>query len=523
MNRSIRSDVALGFLALIAYLFLLTQSVQASELPGMSGVKLTAWPGIPDDANPFEDWPTPPETFVVGDDRVTMTAKQLKDRENAMIVAQTFVILRRPAMVNSADNVLADYWEYIVKAGAAYNIDPWTIAAILWLESQGNPNAESPTGPRGVMQFAAGTARDMGLIVKKCPVGPKKKKKKQAERENCVEVDERLDPEKSIFAAAKLLSQLHNRYGDLDYAIAAYHMGQGAMDSLVKTYLDPDYDSDLTMEQNIARAVLVLDGEKKQKGISYSDIFFRNTPYRNPNTFKKIAEINSRDFGPTYFYRVTCAKILIKFAEKNPKKFAKLAGKQKHHNGSSGKYRFTSWYSPSTISQFKNLAALKKAKKDGDLEGVANGLDGCKLLLKGKNPIAEKDLKNQSSYAVLKPTANSVLHAMCETWGELGGSVEPYVTSLSRTIAYQKALKKSNSNARTALPMHTTGLAFDLWKFAEYKKGKKGGLVAVNYTAAEVRDILFVLKEFEQIGYISFTDTEPGCWHVVIAPDMEAI
>ncbi len=496
---------------------------RAGELPGMSGVKLESWPGVPDDANPFEDWPTPPAKFEVGADRVMMSAKQLKDRENAMIVAQTFVLLRRQAMVDSPDKVI-EYWDIIEAAGKKYKVDPWTIAGILWLESQGNPNARSPTGPRGVMQFASGTARDMGLKVDNCVTTVKRKGKKyMVKKKGCVPVDERLDPEKSIYAAAKHLSQMQDRYGDKDYAIAAYHMGQGAMDSLVTAYLDPNYDDSLSMAENIAQATISIGDSKKQTGIKYSDIFFRNTPYRNPNTFRRIAEINARDFGPTYFYRVTCAKILLKFSQDHPKKFTKLAGKQERYDGKMAKYRFTSWYSPWSISQYKTLDDLKDAKKDGDVESVAGGLDGCKLMLSGKNPIAEKDLKNQSSYAVLKPKTNSVLHAMCQAWSDLGGGVEPYVTSLSRTIAYQMKLKKTNSNARTALPMHTTGLAFDLWKFSEYKKGKKGALVAVNYTADEVRDILFILKEFEQIGLVSFTDTEPGCWHVVVAPDVKAI
>lgn len=69
--------------------------------------------------------------------------------------------------------------------------------------AKGDPNAESPAGAIGVMQFMPATARGLGI-------------------------DPR-DPAQAIDGAARHLSRLIRKYGSLDLAAAAYNAGEGAV------------------------------------------------------------------------------------------------------------------------------------------------------------------------------------------------------------------------------------------------------------------------------------------------------
>jgi hypothetical protein len=86
-------------------------------------------------------------------------------------------------------------------ATAAYGLPAGLLSRVAYQESRYNPNAKSPAGALGLMQFMPATAKDFGL-------NP-------------------LDPEASIWAAAKYLKQLYNKFGNWKEALAAYNWGQG--------------------------------------------------------------------------------------------------------------------------------------------------------------------------------------------------------------------------------------------------------------------------------------------------------
>jgi len=99
------------------------------------------------------------------------------------------------------------------KYGQEYQLPENLLIAVAMAESGGRPRAGSPAGARGLMQFMPKTARGYGLVV-------------TDEASDDPEQDERLDPRKSIKAAAKMLSkELKRTGGNIDAAMMLYNWG----------------------------------------------------------------------------------------------------------------------------------------------------------------------------------------------------------------------------------------------------------------------------------------------------------
>ena len=121
--------------------------------------------------------------------------------------------------------------------------------------------------------------------------------------------------------------------------------------------------------------------------------------------------------------------------------------------------------------------------------------------LEGPSPIGEKDLDHQVSYIAARP---ATIGALLEVASRVkSGPIE--VTSLVRHTEYQGALRTTNANAATAVPMHTMGLAFDI------------ALVNTPLeTAYEIRDVLIRMRNAGEILFIG--ERRQLVFHVVPHP-----
>lgn len=101
----------------------------------------------------------------------------------------------------------------ITRNATAAGISPQLLASVVQAESGGDPNAVSPKGAIGLTQLMPDTAQGLG-------------------------VDPR-DPEQNLRGGAQFLSQLRQKYGRDDFALAAYNWGPTNVDRWIATGADP--------------------------------------------------------------------------------------------------------------------------------------------------------------------------------------------------------------------------------------------------------------------------------------------
>ncbi|MDT0200798.1 transglycosylase SLT domain-containing protein [Nocardioides sp. AE5] len=89
-------------------------------------------------------------------------------------------------------------------AGATHGVSPALLAAVARQESGFDPSAVSHAGAQGLMQLMPATARGLG-------------------------VTNPFDPTQAVDGAARLLSDLLDRFGSTELALAAYNAGPGAV------------------------------------------------------------------------------------------------------------------------------------------------------------------------------------------------------------------------------------------------------------------------------------------------------
>jgi soluble lytic murein transglycosylase len=107
-------------------------------------------------------------------------------------------------------------YEHIIRGHAAnYGLDPALLAAVVYVESRFDPNAESAAGAIGLMQLLPETAE--GIATRTGGTG-------------FVVADLR-NPEINVRYGAWYLRNLLHRYRDTGLALAAYHAGQGNVDA----------------------------------------------------------------------------------------------------------------------------------------------------------------------------------------------------------------------------------------------------------------------------------------------------
>jgi soluble lytic murein transglycosylase-like protein len=242
-------------------------------------------------------------------------------RTDLMIQSQTFAIMREPLAVPGAKRITSPKLQSLFRSAADSSGFPEeTLEAIAYLESWGDPKAESYAGPKGIMQIAAATAREMGLRVVLATrykvtrdrvqvIGKAKKPRYKTITHRVPYVvtvrDDRLFPERAVPAAARYLAGLERHFGGRDWAIFAYHCGAGCVAEM----------QDLTKR---ARGI-------PTDQVSVARMFFSANPAWNRELYQAIQQQMQRDWSPTYFFRVKRAEQLLALYRSDPVEFESLS------------------------------------------------------------------------------------------------------------------------------------------------------------------------------------------------------
>jgi uncharacterized protein (TIGR03067 family) len=167
----------------------------------------------------------------IGISRDDISEDLLAIRSERMIDSQTFSIMREADSLAGAKRVVeSPKLQAIFRSAASSSGLPASlIEAICYLESWGDPKAQSATGPKGIMQISAATAASMGLKVtyatrykttkEKVAVKAKGKGKttyRTVTRKIPYKVlvrDDRMLPERAIPAAANYLAGMERKFG----------------------------------------------------------------------------------------------------------------------------------------------------------------------------------------------------------------------------------------------------------------------------------------------------------------------
>lgn len=147
------------------------------------------------------------EGFERDDDQVTL---RLEGGGEVTVPAELVVNIVPNEIVEKGEDpeevrLLPQLGPVIQPAATKYALDPNLVAAVIWAESSGDPDAVSSKGARGLMQLMPETARELG-------------------------VREVLDPHENVEGGTRYLRQLLDAHeGDLSLALAAYNAGPEAV------------------------------------------------------------------------------------------------------------------------------------------------------------------------------------------------------------------------------------------------------------------------------------------------------
>ncbi len=436
----------------------------------------------------------------IGAARSEMSDELLAARTRLMIEAQTFAILRDPRAAAGAERILNPNLQKIFTQ--AERLSGWSaelLSAIAFLESFGDPLAQSPTGPRGIMQVSGGTAKAMGLRViyatryrvtsetvqSKGKNGkPVTKTVKRKTPYNVFVRDERLVPERAIPAAANYLARMENSLGGRDWAIFAYHCGAGCVRRM----------------QDITEAA---HGIKKP--ISVARMFFAANPALNRDLYLEIKRQMDRDFSPTYWFRVLRAMQLLAMYKENRHGFLELVEQYKFEPDPTQRAhdRLACWLRPKDLVyqseddlKREQGKSLVKAFDNPDFYGFA----------------MRHSAVSQDHYMQASPAAVGTLTYIAFETRRLFEAMKPkdqkfvplQVTSMVRPLDPNLRLATGIDSIESMA--HSSGHVFDI--------------DSANLPPAESEALQFVLEDMGWEGYLGFVEESPnsGMMHIGCSP-----
>ena len=447
----------------------------------------------------------------LGADRSSLTAEQIAARSARLEASTSFSLLRFPAALRAPARIFdPQLWRHIEAAARAHDLDPMLLAGMIFIESYGDPLAKSPTGPAGIAQLTRTSARELGLATgKKVRVGSKAVKKTRwvgtgKNRRKVVQtvqqpiykiIDERYVPERAISAMARRVNSRRSWLGgNVDFAVAEYHMGAGRMAKLLSAYF------------NRTLRVSDVPAQMRDADLTYPELFWTNTPYFRSEVYEALDDLNRVDFSPTYYFRVRQAMRLLEMYRQSPDKYAELA------SGYQGRFGWD--VLPSWQWSFINQP-ITGASADAREPGVLHQDISERFVLLPDIASLFGVRALASSMSAERSTIGSALFVAHHLKRLQGGRYSGF--EITRMLANLNACPAEASAAggsggcedEASEPLHALGWAFDV---------PSAGL-----SRTDQRDLKFILTDLRQAGLLAYVeDGRQPTFHVVRHPDHAA-
>lgn len=459
------------------------------------GVAATGWSADPDYFEPAH------RLAGVGIDRDEMSSLTLEMRTQRMIDSETFAIMREPDALAGAVRISSPRLQKLFNAAAAKSGFPAsTLAAISYLESFGDAKAASPAGPKGIMQFSEGTARSAGLKIVRATRyhtatsvqkvrnkrGKLVSKKVRTKIPYTVTLrDERFSPERAIPAAADYLARLTNKFGRQDWAIFAYHCGEGCVSEI----------------QPMAEKAV-----KYNEPVSVAAMFFAASPAHHRELYEALQFHMQRDYSPTYWFRVMRAEQLLKLYQHDPAEFKSLVADYRNDANprSRADTRLVVWLKGSDLV-YRSCDDLRRAQGK-DLVRIFENPEFYGFSFHADELISV-DPANRELYQQASPSTLGTLVYIAFETRRLFDAVRPKnekfvpltVTELVNTLDQEKRHERG-----VDVPVHCTGQVFD---------------VSTSTLPPTERECLnFILDEIGWDGYLGFIQESGDTMHIGCSP-----
>jgi hypothetical protein len=295
--------------------------------------------------------------------------------------------------------------------------------------------------------------------------------------------DDRLNPERAAPAAARYLARLENKFGGRDWAIFAYHCGEGCVSDLLP----------------LAEAAV------QHKQPSVAEMFFAANPAHHAELYHALQREMQRDYSPTYWFRIQRAEQLLALYREDPAAFRELAEEYQNpiHPERRAADRLTVWLKSHDIF-YRSPDDLRLAAG----AGLARALDnpqffGFSLPEMAAGP--HRDLYLQDSPAAL----GTLLYVAFETrrlFEELNPKGERFVPL---QVAELVSTTDRPAEAGTLLvdpefPEHSTGQVFDIDRS--------------NLPRGERECLNFTLDDLGWDGYLGFIQVTGDTVHIGCSP-----
>jgi hypothetical protein len=429
----------------------------------------------------------------------------LDRRTELMIDSQTFAILRDPRSLAGAERINGSKLQKIFrKAEKDTGVPASMLAAVAYLESWGVPNAESPAGPKGIMQFSEATARVAGLqIVRKTKYRVYKERQLVRRRRGkpvyktvrrrvpytVLVRDDRFNPERAIPAAARYLARLEQKFGGRDWAVFAYHCGEGCAAQVLGTARDSRIHGLLNVPA----------------------VFFSPHPAHNRELYGMLRRHMERDYSPTYWFRIRRAEQLLALYREDPNEFRRLYSEYRNRLKPDDRapHRLSVWLKPEDLA-FENCEDLRRYQGTKLMRALDHPEKfGFTLRKEGPGAIGELDPTNRDYYYLASPAALGTLtyiayetRRLHDAMDRRGESFVPLeVTALVHPRDYEE-----RRGQRSEFASHCTGQVFDI--------------STTNLPPGQREALEFVLDDLGWHGYLGFVQEHAGggVFHIGPAP-----